>query len=109
MRIVLAVAVAVMLSLGFARAADAPAIPEQAKVKILKVQLEQANLRAEYTAAQQRMKEIEAQFPKTQQDLQAAVDEAFKEAKLDKKDWNVDLAKLEFVAIPKPVTPEKKP
>lgn len=94
------------------RAQDAkvPVFPDSAKVKILQIQLQQTNLRAEYTQIQARMKEIEMLFPQTQVALGAAQDEAFKEAKVDKKDFSIDLAKLEFVPIPKPPakTEEKK-
>jgi proteasome assembly chaperone (PAC2) family protein len=82
-----------------------PTYPESSKVKILQIQLKQTNLRAEYIQIQARMKEIEAQFPRTLEELQDAQDEAYKLAKVDKKEFTIDLQKLEFVAMPKP--PEK--
>jgi hypothetical protein len=84
-----------------------PAFPDSAKVKILQIQLQQTNMRAEYVQLQARMKEIEGQFPQTQGMLAAAQDEAYKDAKVDKKDFSIDLAKLEFVPVPKP--PAKQP
>jgi septal ring factor EnvC (AmiA/AmiB activator) len=97
-----AIVLALLLSLGFARAADAPTFPAESKVKILKIQLQQEQMKSEYGTLQARMAEIQKQFPATQTELQAAVEEAYKTAKLDKKDWNVDLQKLEWVAMPKP-------
>lgn len=103
----LAGAVIMLLILGFAQAAEAPAFPAESKVKILKIQLQQEQMKSEYGQLQARMAEIQKQFPETNAQLQAAVDEAFKTAKLDKKDFTIDMQKLEFVPVPKPET--KKP
>jgi hypothetical protein len=101
------VAVALLFTLGLARAAEAPVFPSDAKVKILRLQLDRANVVGEYRQLQSRMKEIEMQVPQMDQGIEAAIDEAYKQAKIEKKDWNVDRQKLEFVAIPKPES--KKP
>src|ERR1700690_292718 len=101
------IAVAVLLSLGFAQAAETPTFPAESKVKILRLQLDRANAISEYRQMQARMKEIETQVPKIDQDLQVAVEEAYRVAKVDKKDYTVDMQKVDFVAVQKPEA--KKP
>ena len=64
-----------MLFLGLAAAADAPAVPEHAKVKILKAQLEQSKLQSEANALQSRMAQIQQEWVKAQGDLDSAREE----------------------------------
>lgn len=107
--------VAVLLSivialLSMARVADAPIVPDAVKVKILTIQRDQASLNVEYQGLLKRMTELQQNFQKSQGDLTAAQEEAYTAAKVDKKDWSLDMSKLVFVAVPKPApAPEKKP
>jgi septal ring factor EnvC (AmiA/AmiB activator) len=108
MKRILVVVVLAVLSLVVVRAADAPAFPAESKAKIALLQRDRANLQNEITQIQMRFTQIQTDLlPKNQNDMQAAVDEAFKVAKVDKKDFNVDLNRLEFVAVTKPE--QKKP
>jgi hypothetical protein len=91
------------------RGSDTPTIPDSVKVKILTIQKDQLAMTSEYQQLQSRMSELQQKFTKAQENLVAVQDEAYKAAKVDKKDWTLDLAKLEFVAIPKPAVAEKKP
>jgi hypothetical protein len=104
------IALTVVIFLGCAvilfAATESPTFPAESKVKILKIQLQQEQLKSEFGQLQARMAEIQKQFPETGSQLQAAIDEAFKAAKIDKKDYSIDMQKLEFVPMPKP---EKKP
>jgi len=93
------------LALAVAAAAEAPALPEHAKVKLLKAQLEQSKLQSEANQLQARMNQIQSDWAKAQAELDAAKEEAYKG--VDKTAWTLDLGKLEFVPVPK--TPEKKP
>lgn len=107
MKIVLAIVVAVLLTLSLARAADAPMVPADAKVRILKAQLEQSKLQSEANQLQARMAQIQVEWTKAQAELDSAREAAYKEAKVDRVQWTLDLGKLEFVPTPKPA--EKKP
>jgi septal ring factor EnvC (AmiA/AmiB activator) len=108
MKKILVVVVLAVLSLVVVRAADTPAFPAESKAKIALLQRDRANLQNEITQIQMRFTQIQTDLlPKNQNDMQAAVDEAFKVAKVDKKDFNVDLNRLEFVAVTKPE--QKKP
>lgn len=98
-----AVAIALVLCC-VARAAEAPVMPEPAKVKILKAQLAQEQLKSEYNQLMSRKAEIEKQYPATEMELQVAMEEAYKLAKVDKKEFSIDIKKLEFVAVQKPKT-----
>lgn len=93
-----------ILFLGLAVAADAPKVPEHAKVRILEAQLQQAKLQTEANQIQARMAQIQQEWVKAQGELDAAREEASKG--VDKTQWTLDLGKLEFVAVPKPA--EKK-
>lgn len=101
------IAFAFLLTLSLARAADAPTVPADAKVRILKAQLEQSKLQSEANQIQARMAEIRTEWAKAQAELDSATDAAYKEAKIDRAQWALDPAKLEFVPVPKPT--EKKP
>lgn len=88
----------------------APQLPEASKVRILKAQRDQARLQSEYANLKGRMAEIEKQFPETQKEMQSAIDEAYRTAKVEKKDYALDVEKLEFVAVAKPpVVPPQEP
>lgn len=79
-----------------------PQISAESRVAILKVQLHQKDLESRYLQAQQQMTAIQNEFTQTQTVLQAVIDAAYKEAKLDKKDWNLDVNTLEFTKVPPP-------
>ena len=99
-----------VLGLGLAaltQSAEAPAVPEAVKVKILKIQLQQVQLGSEFAQYQAKLAEIQKQYPETQKALAAAENEAYTEAKVKREDWTLDMTKLEFVAVPKPEA--KKP
>ena len=94
------------ITLGVA-AADAPTVSDHVRAKILKAQLDQSNIQGEVNQIQARMTVLQQNWAAAQASLDAAIEEAYREAKVDKKDWSFDRGKLEFVAVPKP--PEKKP
>lgn len=88
----------------------APQLSADSRVTILKVQLHQKDLESRYLQAQQQMTAIQNEFTQTQATLQAAIDAAYKDAKLEKKDWNLDVNTLEFVKVPAaPKAEAKKP
>lgn len=95
------IVVALLFSLA-AQSAEAPQVPGQVKVKILQLQLHQEQLKTEALQIQTRLAELQKQFDQTNQALTAAMDEAYTEAKADKKEYRLDPTKLEFVALPKP-------
>lgn len=95
--------------------APAPAVKASADIQahILKLQLVEARIQAAFNACQGQ--DFQGQFNRTQVEIQEAINDAFKESKLDKKDWELSLDTFEFVkkqaAAPttSPATPDKKP
>src|ERR1700739_1107544 len=106
-RIVMIVAVALLST---ARAADAPVIPDSIRAKIFKIQLDQSRLMSEYQQIQSRVVAIQKEYTDANAALQAAQEEAYKAAKVNKKDWSMDMKDVVLFALPKPApAPEKKP
>jgi hypothetical protein len=88
----------------------APQLSEQAKVKILKAQLELTRLQQRWAQLQEEAKALQGQAPAAQKALADAEDEAFKAAGVSKVEWALDDDKLVFVPAPKkpePATPAK--
>lgn len=90
----------------------APVLSETAKLAIVKAQLKQKQLEAEFlskqqeiASLQQQMANLSTQYKEGGKAFQDMIDAAYKDAKLDKKEWNLDLNTLEFTAIPKPIAP----
>jgi len=76
------------------------ASPEM-QTKILRLQLQSQKIVTEYQACQARNWNADA--TKLQAEMQQEVDAAFKEAKLDKKDYELNMDTFEFVKkAPKP-------
>ena len=76
-----------------------------AQAKILKLQLQASRIQTQYQACQ--AQDFQTQFNKTSVEIIQASDEALKEAKLDKKEWDLNLETFEFIKRP-PAVAEKK-
>ena len=109
----LSVMFVLLLSVGTVFAAtEAPKVPEQVKVKILQLQLRQEQVKTRALQLQNEMNDLTTQFNKNKEELDAAQKEAYEQAKVTPKEYNLDLTKLEFVAVPAPAKPAegaKKP
>jgi hypothetical protein len=82
---------------------------EEVKVKILRAQVAQARIQAELSACQAR--NWQGDYAAFNKQLQDAVDEAFKDSGLDKKDYDLNMDTFEFMkkgSVPvQPATPAK--
>jgi len=77
-----------------------------AQAKILKLQLQASRIQTQYQACQ--AQDFQTQFNKTSVEIIQASDDALKEAKLDKKEWDLNLETFDFVKRPPPPPAEKK-
>lgn len=83
-------------------------MPEESRVRILQAQLKEEQLKSQFAQLQLQMSNLQTQYADTQKELESAKAEAFTRAKLDPKEWTINLDKVEFVAAPKPApTPAK--
>lgn len=80
--------------------ADSKAIPVDAQNKILKLQLHQQQIAADYQQCSTRIAAIPGEFNMDNAKIGQASDEALKEMKLDPAKWTVDVKAM--TAIPKP-------
>lgn len=104
------VAIALCVPLLFIYAQDKPPqLSADSRVTILKAQLKQKQIESQYLQIQQQLAGLQAQYTEATKTTQNAIDAAFKEAKVDEKEWNLNLDTLEFVKVPKPATTTKKP
>jgi len=79
---------------------ESKAIPVDAQNKILKLQLHQQTIEAEYQGCSTRIAAIPGEFNMDNAKIGQASDEALKEMKLDPAKWTVDVKAM--TAIPKP-------
>jgi len=89
----------------------APQLSADSRVTILRAQLKQKQIESQYLQLQQQLNGLRAQYDEASKGMQDVVDAAYKDAKLDKQHWILDLDKLEFTKIPVPGSKaeEKKP
>jgi hypothetical protein len=83
----------------------AKASPE-IQARILRTQLQAARLQSAFQACQ--AQDFQGHSNKLSVDMQEAINDAFKAAKLDKKDWELNMETFEFqrkVAAPAPSAP----
>jgi len=97
------------LAVALVAAAEAQAPPKKAssdaQTKILRLQLQQSRIQQQYQACQ--AADFQTQYNRTSVEIITASDEALKEAKLDKKEWDLNLETFEFIKRP-PAVAEKK-
>lgn len=93
-----------------------PQLSVDSRLAIREAQLRQKQLEAQFLTKQQEVAGLQQQMTKLSDEykeggktLQSAIDAAYVVAKLDKKEWTLDAEKLEFIAVPKPVTPPVAP
>lgn len=94
-----------------------PQLSADSRISLLKLQLKQKQLESQFLGLQQQVTSMQQQMTKLQGDyteggkaLQDAIDAAYKDAKLDKKEWNLNLDTLEFTKMPPaPPPPAPKP
>lgn len=105
-----------LLALSIAIAQDKPPkLSVDARLAIREAQLKQKQLEADFlskqqeiTSLQQQMAKLSTQYTEGAKAFQDAIDAAYKDAKIEKKDWNLDMEKLEFTKIaPPPAAPPK--
>lgn len=89
-----------------AKADQIPVIPDAVKVKILSAKSAIQGLQIQFQACQSH--QWQQEFGGLGQQMQAAVDEAFKEAKVAKTDYDVNTEGLVFVKKPAAPKPEEK-
>ncbi len=83
--------------------AKAPELKKETQLKLRSLQFEQAQLTIEMQSVIARYKELIAESQRKAEELQLAVDEAFKEAGTDKEKYVIDLKSMTFVPAPKMV------
>lgn len=84
-------------------------LAETARVAVLQARFRQKSVEADYLRLQAQLSQLETQYRQAGESLQAAIDAAYVAAKLDRKEWTLDVEKLEFTPSPKPVTPAVAP
>jgi hypothetical protein len=97
-----------LLSLFQAKPATPAKASPEIQARILKLQLQQTRIQAAFQACQ--AQDFQGQFNQAGISVQEAINDAFREAKLDKKDWDLNLDSFEFQPKAAPPSPaEKKP
>lgn len=93
-----------------------PQLSADSRISLLKLQLKQKQLESQFLGLQQQVTTMQQQMTKLQGDyteggmaLQNAIDAAYKDAKLDKKEWNLNLDTLEFTKVPAPPPKPEEP
>lgn len=88
-----------------------PQLSADSRISLLKLQLKQKQLESQFLQMQQELNRIQGQYNDGVKALQDAIEASYKEAKLDKKEWMLNLDTLEFTKIPAPPKPQepKKP
>src|SRR6266850_43621 len=76
-----------------------PQLSADSRVTILKAQLKQKQIESQYLQIQQQLNLLQAQYTEATKAAQDAIDAAFKEVKLDKKEWTLNLDTLEFTKV----------
>lgn len=90
-----------------------PKVAPDVQAKILKLQLQAARIQASYQTCS--TTDWQGNFNKVSVEVQGLVNQAFKDAKLDKKDYELNLDSFEFTkkvpVSPSPTAPaeDKKP
>lgn len=92
-------------------ASAAKKAPSDIQARILKLQLQATRIQSQFQACQQQ--DFQGQYNQVSAQMASIVDEALRDAKLDKKDWDVNLETFEFQKrVVPPVAPaaeSKKP
>jgi hypothetical protein len=70
--------------------------------KILKIQLQQSALTAQYNDCQQKAKTIPDEFQRNFNAMQLLAMQAIQDAKLDPKEWELDMTTFQFTKKPQP-------
>jgi predicted nucleic acid-binding Zn-ribbon protein len=86
-----------------------PKLSDAAHAKIRDIQLQQKALENQYLQMQQQLVNLEKQFNGLTTQLSAETDAAYKEAKVTREDWTLDMNTLAFAKVEKPKPEEKKP
>jgi len=76
------------------------------QAKILRLQLQATRIQSQFQSCQQT--NFQAQYDQVSAQMLAAADEALKEAKLDKKEWELNLDTFEFQKRGSALPAEKK-
>jgi flagellar capping protein FliD len=86
-----------------------PKLSDAAHAKIRDLQLQQKTIENQYLQMQQQLANLEKQFNALAGQLTAETDAAFKESRVAREDYTLDLATLKFAKVEKPKPDEKKP
>jgi hypothetical protein len=107
LRIVLAVIASILLMQSPApKPPETPKASPESQAAILKIQLRAAQFNQEFAACQNR--DWPGQASKINVEMQAARAAAFKSAKLDEKEWELNNDTFEFTKKPVPTKTEEK-
>jgi type II secretory pathway component PulM len=89
-----------------AKPPDASKVSAELQARLLKLQLQAARIQSNAQACV--AADFQGQFTKVNVDEQQVINEAFAQAKLDKKDWELNLDSFEFVKKAAPAKDDKK-
>jgi hypothetical protein len=93
-----------LVAFGFFRLVRAqdkpPQLSPDSRIAILKAQLKQKQLESQFLQLQTQMTNLQTQYTETGKTLQDAIEAAYKEAKIEKKDWSFNADTLEFTKVP---------
>lgn len=82
--------------------------PADIQARILKLQLQATRIQSQFQACQQQ--DFQGQYNQVSAQMGSIVDEALRDAKLDKKEWEVNLDTFEFQKrVVPPVAPVAEP
>lgn len=86
-------------------------VSPELQAKILKLQLQASRIQSQYQTCT--TTDFQGQMNQVSASVQSVIDAAYREAQLDKKDWDLNLDTFEFTkktaAAPEPKKDEKKP
>jgi len=105
--LIIALVLLILASFAIGQTVPVKKASSEAQAKILRLQLQSSRIQQQYQACQ--AADFQTQYNRTSVEIIAASDEALKEAKLDKKEWDLNLETFEFVKRAPPAVAEKKP